>query len=61
MQQVTLPGTDLKVSRLCLGTGVFGAPIKGDNATRVVDEYLRIGGNFIDTAHCYAFWEAEGD
>lgn len=61
MQQVTLPGTDLKVSRLCLGTGVFGAPIKGDNATRVVDEYLRIGGNFIDTAHCYAFWEPDGE
>lgn len=61
MQQVPLSGTDLKVSRLCLGTGVFGARIKGDNATRVVEEYLHLGGNFIDTAHCYAFWEPDGE
>ncbi|GIV16287.1 MAG: aldo/keto reductase [Armatimonadota bacterium] len=61
MQRVSIPHTSLNVSRLCLGTGVFGARIKGDNATRVVEEYLRLGGNFIDTAHCYAFWEPDGE
>ncbi|GIV18762.1 MAG: aldo/keto reductase [Armatimonadota bacterium] len=61
MQRVWIPDTSLNVSRLCLGTGVFGARIKGDNATQVVEEYLRLGGNFLDTAHCYAFWEPEGE
>jgi len=61
MHKVLLPYTTLNVSRLCLGTGVFGARIKGDSATRVVEEYLRLGGNFIDTAHCYAFWEPDGE
>ncbi|MGC8784407.1 MAG: aldo/keto reductase [Armatimonadota bacterium] len=61
MQRIFIPRTTLSVSRLCLGTGVFGARIKGDNATRVVEEYLRLGGNFVDTAHCYAFWEPDGE
>lgn len=61
MQWVILPATDLRVSRLCLGTGVFGARIKGDQATHILAEYLRLGGNFIDTAHCYAFWEPDGE
>lgn len=61
MQRVWIPHTSLNVSRLCLGTGVFGARVKGDNATQVVEEYLRLGGNFLDTAHCYAFWEPDGE
>lgn len=61
MPKVTIPRTNLQVSRLCLGTGVFGARIRGDTSTRVVEEYLRLGGNFLDTAHCYAFWEPDGE
>lgn len=61
MHTALLPNTTLNVSRLCLGTGVFGARIKGDTATRVVEGYLHLGGNFIDTAHCYAFWEPDGE
>ncbi len=60
MRRVTLPRTSLQVSVLCLGTGDLGAYLKGEDAARVVEEYLNLGGNFVDTAHCYAFWTPAG-
>lgn len=61
MNTVSLPHSELRVSVLCLGTGTFGVRIKNDQATQVVAEYVRLGGNFLDTAHCYAFWESDGE
>lgn len=60
MYSVTLPYTPLQVSALCLGTAEFGAYITGENARCLLEEYLYLGGNFIDTAHCYAFWTPAG-
>ena len=36
MQFTTLPGSDLSVSRLCLGTMTFGSPVAGLDAIRLV-------------------------
>ncbi len=60
VHQVALPGTTVRMSVLCYGTGEFGARIRGEEAKRLIEEYLQLGGNFVDTAHCYAFWLAEG-
>ncbi|MGQ9737491.1 MAG: aldo/keto reductase [Armatimonadota bacterium] len=60
MYSVNLSPPTLQVSALCLGTAEFGAYITGENAQRLVEEYLSLGGNFIDTAHCYAFWTPAG-
>lgn len=60
MQRVTLPNTDLEVSALCLGGGGLGALVTGDAADHLVSDFLEAGGNFIDTAHCYSFWESAG-
>ncbi len=49
---------DLSVSKLALGSGRFGPEFP---VAEVIDAYLELGGNFIDTAHCYAFWEERGD
>lgn len=49
--------TGLKVSNLCLGAMTFGNTQWGcDEATarKLVDRFLEVGGNFIDTADVYA-------
>lgn len=54
MQYAMIPGTDMKVSRLCLGTMTFGTPVSAPEAIRLMrlarDEY---GINFVDTANMY--------
>jgi aryl-alcohol dehydrogenase-like predicted oxidoreductase len=56
----TLPQTDLKVSALCFGLGSFGTRVRDDAADRLLAAFFEAGGNFVDTAHCYSFWEPNG-
>jgi aryl-alcohol dehydrogenase-like predicted oxidoreductase len=56
MRYVTLPGTDLEVSRICLGTGALGSTVGRDESFAVLDAYVQAGGTFLDTAHVYADW-----
>ena len=60
MQVVSLPGTHLAVSRFCFGAGAFGTGVMGDKADRLLAAFVEAGGNFFDTAHCYAFWAPGG-
>jgi aryl-alcohol dehydrogenase-like predicted oxidoreductase len=60
MRYIDIPGTDLSVSAICLGTVDFGTRLVGDDADRLVTAFLDAGGNFFDTAHCYAFWMEDG-
>lgn len=53
MQYVTLPQSDLTVSRLCLGTMTFGSPVEEAAAIRLVHDASELGVNFIDTANMY--------
>ena len=53
METRLLPGTDLKVSRVCLGTMTFGSQVDEANARHMVDCCLDAGVNFIDTANAY--------
>lgn len=48
-----LPGTDLRVSRLSLGTMTFGGQTDEAVAARMVDRALDAGINFLDTANAY--------
>ena len=55
--------TGLLVSRVCLGTLSFGFKNWGNDAEsskRIVDAYLSLGGNFIDTANIYGGGHSEG-
>ncbi len=56
MNAVTLPGTDLAVSRVCLGTGGLGTALTRDGSFALLDAFADAGGNFIDTAHVYGNW-----
>jgi aryl-alcohol dehydrogenase-like predicted oxidoreductase len=56
MKYRTMAGTDLEVSRLCLGTVKYGAGMDEADAHRQMDRFCAAGGNFIDTAHVYGDW-----
>ena len=54
MQYVRLGRSGLKVSRICIGTNMFGAGyVDDDRAISVVNEAREQGINFIDTADAY--------
>lgn len=60
MQTYTIPNTNLSVSPFCFGTGGFGTSVSGFNTDKLVETFIKAGGNFFDTAHCYAFWKPNG-
>ncbi len=54
MQYTTLPTTDVKISRICLGTMTWGRQNSRDDAFAQMDYALDQGVNFWDTAELYA-------
>lgn len=60
LTQTLLPTTDLSVSSLCFGVAAFGTGAHGAQADALLSQFIEAGGNFLDTAHCYAFWAPGG-
>ena len=56
MKYLTLTNTDLKVSRVCLGTGSLGKVVPTDESFAIMDAFVERGGTFFDTGHYYANW-----
>lgn len=54
MKYTTLPNTNIKVSKICLGTMTFGQQNTEKDAHEQLDYALAQGVNFIDTAELYA-------
>ncbi len=54
MRYTTLPNTDIKVSRICLGTMTFGEQNTEDDAHEQLNYAIDQGINFIDTAEMYS-------
>jgi aryl-alcohol dehydrogenase-like predicted oxidoreductase len=52
--RTALGGSDLQVSRICLGTMTFGEQVDEATAHAILDQALDRGINFIDTAEMYA-------
>ena len=53
MQRLTLPGTDMTTSQLCLGTNQFGTVLDDERVADILAAYTALGGNFLDTAAAY--------
>jgi aryl-alcohol dehydrogenase-like predicted oxidoreductase len=53
MNYTTLPNTDIKVSKICLGTMTFGEQNTESDAHSQLDYAVEKGINFIDTAEMY--------
>jgi aryl-alcohol dehydrogenase-like predicted oxidoreductase len=56
MRRRRLPGTGLSLSVIALGTVPMGGAISEDDTFRLLDAYVELGGNFIDTAEIYSNW-----
>jgi aryl-alcohol dehydrogenase-like predicted oxidoreductase len=60
---VTLGRSGLRVSPLCLGAMTFGEDLGWGSSVKdsqaILDRYLDLGGNFIDTANMYTFGHSE--
>lgn len=56
MKMVQIPHTDLRVSAISYGTVYIGTEINHQDSFRLLDAYLDLGGNFVDTARVYANW-----
>lgn len=55
-QHVQIPGTDLSVFPINLGTNTFGWTADEETSHAVLDAFLDAGGNFLDTAESYPAW-----
>ena len=49
MRTVTIPHTDVRVSRICLGTGSMGAEMSEGDSFYGLDAFVEAGGTFLDT------------
>lgn len=58
MKYGRIEGISLQVSRAVMGSMIF-APEKKDLTYGLLDEFVRLGGNCIDTAHVYANGKSE--
>ena len=56
MRYQTIPSTDLNVSAICLGLANIGVKNTEDEGMALLDAFLDLGGNFIDTARVYSNW-----
>lgn len=54
MKYTTLPNTDIKVSKICLGTMTFGQQNSESEGHAQMDYALEKGVNFFDTAEMYS-------
>ncbi len=56
MEMTSLGKTDLRVSKLCMGSMQFGWTADEAASFAVLDAFVAAGGNFIDTADIYSNW-----
>ncbi|TMR25003.1 aldo/keto reductase [Nonomuraea turkmeniaca] len=60
MKTVQLGRTGEQISQLALGCMIMGTVTPEDEAVTMLDRYVEAGGNFLDTADCYCWWEHRG-
>ncbi len=59
MKYINLGASGLKVSEVSLGTMTFGREANEEESVKILNYYLKNGGNFIDTANVYAEGRSE--
>ena len=56
MKKVLLGNSGVDVSMFCLGTMYFGSRNNKETSYQILDQYVKAGGSFLDTANIYAWW-----
>ncbi|MCQ2601706.1 MAG: aldo/keto reductase [Treponema sp.] len=59
MKKLKLHNSEISVSQLGLGCINFGTTTSEENAFDLIETYLLNGGNYLDTANNYAFWNGD--
>ncbi|MBR2846610.1 MAG: aldo/keto reductase [Clostridia bacterium] len=54
-----IPDTNIKTSAIALGTNSIGSDIDEKTSFALLDTYVSLGGNHIDTAHYYGYGASE--
>ena len=60
MKMIPFAKTGEQVSQMCLGAMIMGTTTDQATSYAMLDRFLAAGGNFIDTANCYAWWIPQG-
>jgi aryl-alcohol dehydrogenase-like predicted oxidoreductase len=58
MKRIELGRTGTTVSQVALGCMLMGTYTDEPTSYRMLDSFLDAGGDFLDTANCYAWWHA---
>ena len=61
MKRVQLGRTGEEVSQYCFGCMELGSRVGKDEAFALLDRFAAAGGDFLDTANCYAWWLGTGE
>ena len=56
MESIRLNRTELDVTKICLGTADFGLKRDEKESFAILDRFMEMGGNFLDTANVYCKW-----
>lgn len=59
MRYRTIPRTDIHASSICLGTASIGSTLNEADSFKMLDTFVDLGGNFLDTSLNYADWQCE--
>ncbi len=59
MEYIHLGASGVQVSRICLGTMTFGREADEKTSFQILDRYVELGGNLIDTADVYSSGASE--
>ena len=51
---------DDNLNPICLGTAMYGSQLDEKASCVLLDHFVELGGNFIDTAHVYGAWDTAG-
>lgn len=61
MKKIPFAKTGEQVSQMCLGAMIMGTTTDPQTSYTMLDRFMETGGNFIDTANCYAWWVDGGE
>jgi aryl-alcohol dehydrogenase-like predicted oxidoreductase len=61
MERIDFGKTGERVSPVSLGCMLMGTTIGKEESFAILDDFLARGGNFLDTANCYAWWVGHGE
>lgn len=61
MKKVELGKTGVLVGQVSLGCMLMGSVMNKKDSFTALDRFIDMGGDFLDTANCYAWWIGKGE